>query len=110
MPAREKLSGIQFQYHPPEMGYGNHRLTAHQETESGKSYAGHLLWTSQGIRNIDVAPAVQRRGIATAMWNEGHRLAAENARIPQPKHSPDRTAAGDAWAHQVGGRLPRRHK
>jgi hypothetical protein len=104
MPAHEHLSDVQFQYHPPGMGNESHRLTA----ERGGKYAGHLLWTSKQIRNIDVAPTMQRQGIATGMWNEGHRLAAENARIPAPKHSADRTTEGDAWARSVGGRLPRR--
>ena len=99
------LSDLQFKYHPPEMGIGSHRLTAHR----GKEYAGHLLWTSAQVRNIDVAPTMQRQGVATSLWNEGHRLAAENQRIPKPKHSSDRTAAGDAWARSVGGRLPRRN-
>jgi hypothetical protein len=105
MPAHEHL-GVQFQYHPPEMGTGSHRITA----QSGGKYAGHLLWSSTQVRNIDVAPTMQRQGIGTAMWNEGHRLAAENARIPKPKHSPDRTNEGDAWARSVGGRLPRRRQ
>ena len=98
------LSDIQFEYHPSEMGGESHRITA----RSGGEYAGHLLWSSKQVRNIDVAPAMQRQGVGTAMWNEGHRLASENARIPQPKHSADRTNEGDAWARSVGGRLPRR--
>ena len=99
------LSDIQFQYHPPEMGAGYHRITARQE---GGEYAGHLNWSSSGIRSIVVAPNLQRQGIGTALWNEGHRLASEHARVPKPKHSPDRTEEGDAWARSVGGRLPKR--
>ena len=106
MAAHEKLSDVQFQYHPPEMGYGSHRITAHVGGES--TSAGHLLWSSRGVRNIAVSEGMQRQGIGTALWNEGHRLASENARIPKPKHSPDRTNEGDAWARSVGGRLPRR--
>jgi len=106
MAANEKISDVQFRYHGPSMGYGSHRLTAH--VGGSDTSAGHLLWSGQGIRNIMVEPELQRRGIGTAMWNEGHRLASENARIPKPKHSPDRTNEGDAWARGVGGRLPRR--
>lgn len=98
------LSDIQFQYHAPGMASGSHRITAESE---GKN-VGHLLWSSQQVRNIAVSPDMQRQGIGTALWNEGHRLASENARIPKPKHSPDRTNEGDAWARSVGGRLPRR--
>lgn len=108
MAAHEKLSDIQFEYHAPGMGNGSHRITAHQQVEGESKYAGHLLWTSKQVRNIDVAPTMQRQGVGTALWNEGHRLASENARIPAPKHSADRTNDGDAWARSVGGRLPRR--
>lgn len=107
MAAHENISGLQFQYHPPSMGYGSHRLTAHLGDES--TSAGHLLWNSRGIRNIAVSPDLQRQGVGTALWNEGHRLASENARIPKPKHSADRTDDGNAWAKSVGGRLPRRN-
>lgn len=110
MPAHEKLNGLQFEYHPSGMGSESHRITAHQQVDGETKYAGHLLWSSKQVRNIDVAPTMQRQGVATAMWNEGQRLASENARIPAPKHSPDRTNDGDAWARSVGGRLPRRKK
>jgi GNAT superfamily N-acetyltransferase len=102
------LSHIQFQYHPPEMGAEYHRVTAHRQEEGESKYAGYMAWSSSGVRNIDVAPAVQRQGIGTALWNEGHRLASEHARVPKPKHSKDRTNEGDAWARSVGGRLPKR--
>jgi hypothetical protein len=105
MPAEDHLNGVQFEYHPPEMGNESHRIIARQENGG---YAGHMLWSSKQVRNIDVAPAVQRQGVATGMWNEGQRLAAENSRIPAPKHSTQRTNEGDAWARSVGGRLPRR--
>lgn len=104
----EKL-GEQFNIEYDTMDTGarrySHLVTA--RTKEG-DYAGHMLWTSHSIRNIDVHPDFQRQGIATAMWQKGHELAAENARIPQPKHSARRTNEGDAWARAVGGRLPRR--
>lgn len=80
-----------------------HRIQAKVEGRT----AGSMVWNQREIRNIEVHPDFQRRGIATAMWNEGQRLA-ESSRIPSPKHSSDRTDAGDAWARSVGGRLPRR--
>lgn len=67
-----------------------------------------MLWSNKHVLNIGVSADQQRRGVATALWNEAHRLAGEVQRIPKPKHSPDRTNAGDAWARSVGGRLPRR--
>lgn len=106
MPAHEHVNDVQFQYSPLDSGgrVQQHRVLA----LSGDKNIGHLLWTSQGIRNVMVNPEHQRQGVATGMWNEGHRLAGENARIPKPKHSPDRTTEGNAWAKSVGGPLPRR--
>ena len=107
MAAHEHLSDIQFQYHTVDLGAPkpHHRLAA---ISSSGNQVGTMLWTSKEISNIGVVPGQERRGIATALWNEGHRMAAENARVPQPKHSADRTVSGDRWARSVGGRLPRR--
>ena len=108
MPAHEKLNSLQFRYSQPDLGES---FTTHQVTALAgptASPVGTMLWTGKhGVRNIGVDAQHQRRGVATAMWNEGHRLASENQQIPQPRHSPDRTKAGDAWARSVGGRLPR---
>ena len=94
--------GIQFQY---ERYGSSHNLIA-RDPEGG--FVGNMLWSAKQVRNVMVNESHQRQGIGTALWNEGHRLAEENARIPAPKHSPDRTDVGDAWARSVGGRLPRR--
>ena len=108
MAADEHL-GVQFEYRPVETGGKPlHMVTAiagPTGTEVGK-----LLWNSREVRNITVDSDQQRRGVATGMWTEAQRIAAENARIPAPKHSTDRTEAGDAWARSVGGRLPRRKR
>jgi len=108
MPAHEKLNGLQFQYDTPDLGESKpvHRIIAMH----GANQMGTMLWDSKQIRNIGTTPGQERRGVATGMWNEGHRLAAENAKIPAPKHSADRTAAGDDWAKAVGGKLPRRRR
>lgn len=82
----------------------HHQIVA----ESGGQQAGSMLWSSKEVRHIEVAPKFQRQGLATRMWQEGHRIADESTRVPTPKHSADRTDAGDAWAKSVGGRLPRR--
>lgn len=82
---------------------GRHVIEAHHP-EDGR--VGRMEWMGRppyAIHNITVEPEHQRRGLATAMWN----WAQENAR-PKPRHSEQRTDAGDAWARSVGGRLPRR--
>lgn len=96
------LNDIQFTHEK----YGSEHNVIARDTEGG--FVGNMRWSPQQVRNVMVNESHQRQGVATAMWNEGHRLASENARIPQPKHSPDRTNEGDAWARSVGGRLPRR--
>lgn len=100
--------GLQFQYGPYDVGGSKplHRIDAFAGPTS--RHAGFMIWSGTSIRGINVAADLQRRGVATSLWHEGHRMAAETAQIPQPKHSRDRTAAGDAWARSVGGRLPRR--
>ena len=102
------LNDIQFQYDNPDFGESkpSHRVQALAGPTGSK--VGEMIWNSKGIRNIGVGEQFQRRGVATAMWGEGQRLASENRKIPQPKHSPERTKAGDAWARSVGGPLPRR--
>ncbi len=101
------LNNVQFQYDTPDLGTSStiHRVRA--MSQHGME-VGSLLWDSKQIRNVGVPEQHQRQGVATALWEEGHRMAGENARIPQPKHSADRTNAGDAWARSVGGKLPRR--
>lgn len=60
------------------------------------------------IRGVYTDPQFQRQGLATRLWSEGQRLAEETRGVTAPKHSADRTNAGDAWARSVGGRLPRK--
>jgi hypothetical protein len=117
MAASDNLRGDQFdiegdmfdiEYDTKDTGASKyqHRITA----RLGNEYAGHMLWTSKEIRNIEVDPEYARQGLATAMWRHGNKLAADNARIPKPQHSAVRTSEGDAWAKSVGGALPRRKK
>lgn len=74
--------------------------------------AGEMTWKKKGgtILRVEVPSIFQRRGVATALYGEAKRIASENARVPQPKHSNDRTREGDAWAKAVGGKLPRKKK
>jgi hypothetical protein len=108
MAAHEKLSGVQFTYkhYPPSesgVSFDQHKITA---TAPGLGEIGHMSWSQKGVHFIQTSQP--RRGIATALWNEGHRLAAQNRSIVKPAHSADRTESGDAWARSVGGPLPRR--
>jgi hypothetical protein len=115
MAANEKLHPVQFNYRQSDKGGSKpvHVLEARIPDSShplGGRQVGNMVWNARGIEHVLVDPDSQRQGIATAMWNEGQRLATENQRIPKPRHSPDRTNAGDAWARSVGGPLPRRRQ
>ncbi len=63
---------------------------------------GAMTWRTKDVENVYVDEDHRRKGLATAMWQMGQEM------TPRPKHSSDRTDAGDAWARAVGGRLPRR--
>jgi hypothetical protein len=102
--------GLQFEYDTPELGESKtvHRVQAFAGPTA--THVGQIIWSSKEIRNVIVSSDQQRRGVATRMFDHAQGLAASNPRIPAPKHSKDRTDAGDAWARQVGGRLPRRRQ
>jgi len=107
--AADEHLGLQFEYQhfpPSESGvsFDQHRIYANV----GDTEVGHMSWSHKGVHYIEAR--LPRQGIATALWNEGHRLASENPKIVKPAHSPDRTDSGDAWARAVGGRLPRRRR
>jgi GNAT superfamily N-acetyltransferase len=108
MPAHEHVNEIQFNYVGPSMGAGHHEVQANMG--GGPTDVAHMAWNAKGIINVEVPPEHQRKGVATALWNEGHRLAETSKRIPAPKHSTDRTNEGDAWARSVGGRIPRKKR
>ena len=108
MAADEKL-GPQFElsYHDVTEVYG-HSTRTHQiraKNDAG-DVIGAMTWNAKEIGKV--FSDRKRQGVATAMWEEAHRLAGESNRIPTPKHSGQRTDEGDAWARAVGGRLPRR--
>lgn len=71
--------------------------------------AGYLDWHRKNgqIDYIEVNPEHQRQGLATQLYNRAIQISQEQGLKP-PKHSPDRTNAGDAWAKSTGDRLPKR--
>ena len=110
MPAHEYVNGMQFHHETihEELGYS---IPVHQVTAyTGMHPLGKMIWSRKAILNIQTEPGQERRGVATALWHEGHRLAGEKGRVPKPKHSTERTDRGDAWARSVGGKLPRRSR
>lgn len=130
MAAQDHL-GVQFVFHkanPNEMGgISTHTLEAWDPEHASSPWAqahpaernrytgsdvdpgirpiGSISWHHKTgeIRGVYVVPEHQRKGIATAMLHE-----AQTTPTRSPRHSTDRTTAGDAWARSAGGPLPRR--
>jgi hypothetical protein len=62
------------------------------------------------IKGVATEPEHRRQGLASRLYQEGQTLAGTTRGVPMPRHSEQRTTAGDAWARSVGGRLPRQKK
>lgn len=84
----------------------NSEVLSVRATHPDHGDVGHLYWHPRTgtIRDVLVQGDHQGKGIATEMY----RVAQSVKGVPSPKHSQDRTTAGEAWAKKVGGRLPRR--
>ena len=105
-------------YQPPDEDVPRHSIIAehpegvrYSRTPGGTEaeplgYVGSMTWHpgTHMITNIHVQEKFQRQGVATAMWEMGQ------ATRPTPKHSGDRTDAGEAWSKAVGGSRPRRRR
>lgn len=67
----------------------------------GGQSLGYIDWHRYEVERISVHPDYQRRGVATALWREAIRYAAEHD-LPRPQHSEIQTIAGKRWARSVG--------
>ncbi len=83
---------------------------AGSDIDPGHRPIGSMSWQHKTgeILGISTEPEHRRRGLATRMWHEAHRVAGETRGVVEPKHSVDRTESGEAWARSLGGRLPKR--
>jgi ribosomal protein S18 acetylase RimI-like enzyme len=107
--SQQALSPEQFSFvqaTPKEMGgSATHRIDV-----GPRGTIAQMSWHHKTgeITGIDVSPPHRRQGIATAMLGEARRIAGETRGVTAPKHSTDRTDAGEAWARSLGERLPKR--
>jgi hypothetical protein len=103
--APRNLSDVQFRHYPGDTTGGAHRLVA---KNSDNKVLGKMTWHGKTgrVQAIHVDPEYQGLGVATSLWERGNKLA-EMGHAPAPKHSNERTMAGDEWASKVGGKLPR---
>ncbi len=82
-------------------GYASHR-----PAEGDGSSVGEAAFDEDGtMSNIGVAPHHQRQGYGRMIWDAANHLA-DRGETSRPKHSVERTDAGDAWAQSVGGEVP----
>jgi GNAT superfamily N-acetyltransferase len=81
---------------------------------SGNYYGsiGQMYWHHKTgeIANINVDERFRRQGVGTALLGEARRVASETRGVRAPRHSPQRTDMGEAWARSLGERLPRRQQ
>jgi hypothetical protein len=112
MTRRKPLSPDQFNLHfstEPKYTQGDekiHVIEARENTYNRR--IGHMIWDAQRghIIRINVNRDVARKGLGTEMWKTGHDIASQDPSVVPPKHSKDRTLAGELWARRVGGDLP----
>jgi hypothetical protein len=78
------------------------------EAESGKPVSNMALDHEGKVLAVETHPKQRRQGLATKLWNEVQQHSQETPGVPEPKHSPTRTRAGEAWAKKVGGEVPPR--
>ena len=114
-PRDGQLDGYKVSYEGPIYSslYGdgqNSETLSVRATHPDHGDVGHLYWHPRTgtIRDVLVMGEHQGKGIATQMFKTAQETAATTRGVPAPKHSQDRTDAGDAWAKKVGGRVPRR--
>ncbi len=115
MAAHEHINKYQLRYRPT----GGDQFTDdfHHEIQAidkdTNTRVGSMQWTYTGrLWEIEVDREHRRKGLATAMWNFGEKIATQaynkgvNKHIPIPEHSVFRTDDGDAWAQSTGDTVP----
>jgi GNAT superfamily N-acetyltransferase len=80
-------------------------------SEAGmKHLVGRIGWKAKTgeISKVEVHPTVRRQGLATELLRRAKDVAAGTRGVKPPRHSPNRTNEGEAWARSLDQRLPRR--
>jgi hypothetical protein len=78
--------------------------------DPGHRPIGSISWHHKTgeIMGVYTAKEHQRRGVATSLYRQAGEVAAGTRGVKPPRHSPDRTESGEAWAQSLGERLPKR--
>ncbi len=77
--------------------------------DPGHRPVASISWHHHTGEIMGVYSNERRQGIATELLRRARNIAANTYGVVSPKHSKDRTNAGDAWAKSLGERLPRRN-
>lgn len=79
---------------------------------AGHGSVAEIFWHHKTgeIANITVRDQFRRQGIATHLLGQARQLAEQTRGVRPPRHSPQRTDAGEAWARSLGERLPGREQ
>lgn len=109
MSRNDAFDNIEYRYAGVKETGGKTRIHVVEAVHPDRGQLGRLEWTAKQVHNIDVNHEVRRQGVGTKLWETAQSLA-DGRKIPAPKHSSQRTTAGDAWARSVGGPLPRRDR
>ena len=102
------LSDVQFRYFPPQGRDPMHTLAAYNEANPAHQL-GTLIWHkgTGAVNWVRTHQDYRGLGMASTLWEKAHKLSADTG-IKAPQHSKHRTEEGEAWAKQVGGKLPGR--
>lgn len=86
-----------------------HLISAYHPEEGS---VGSIEWNHKTgeISGVEVEEKHQRKGIATAMYRFGQDLSDKRKTVTKPQHSKARTDEGNAWAHSLGEKIPRKFR
>jgi GNAT superfamily N-acetyltransferase len=103
--AHRNLSEVQFKHYPGDNRGKDHILTA---TNPEGERVGDIKWHGRTgrVNMVYVHPNYRGLGVATTLWDKATHLS-EIGHAPTPKHSDDRTLAGEEWVKTIGGNIPK---
>ena len=76
------------------------------DNKTGKHLSNMVIGREGDVQAVETDPKKRRQGHATELWHAANEHAETTPGVPTPKHSRQRTRAGDAWAKKVGGDVP----
>lgn len=105
------LAGLQYQFNNGDTSARLNAFPPGADQATAKPLAT-MAWRKRSgeIHMIAVDESARRQGVATTLLERARQIASETRGVPRPRHSSDRTDAGEAWARSLGERIPKRHE